>query len=254
MQTTILPNFSQRTYIAPSPQKPVDSHSHGGNHLSQKAKTGIFCTTLAGVAASMLLLAKCNKTSFLKSFATVKYEGLQIMTLAVGSVGGGLLGGYLFDDKKNLKAKLRESVSQLMGNILMPVLCVSGAVGGYNFLKDRGHCQIPKIKGGGKAAAIFNTVTGALPSVIASGIGLAAGIILGNKVANTLNEKVFNIKDNRKIEIADFSAHLDDVCLATTLVTKGQENMFSKCVSRVIPAALMVAGYSVGTTEEKHAK
>lgn len=41
-----------------------------------------------------------------------------VSRLAICSVGGGLLGGVIFDKKENIPAKIRESIIQLVGNIL----------------------------------------------------------------------------------------------------------------------------------------
>lgn len=42
---------------------------------------------------------------------------LDIIEIASASVIGGLAGGAIFDDKKHLKAKLKESVNQFLGNV-----------------------------------------------------------------------------------------------------------------------------------------
>src|SRR5574344_670007 len=243
-------SFTSNNY--PFPQKvsteTAFKHKIRNDGASDKVKTGVFFTTLAGVGIALAGIAKhqgfsLNLKKILNTpiknsaLAKMKYEEKEIITLSIGSIAGGLVGGRIFDDKKHFKAKCRESVVQMLGNIMMPLICVGGGVRIYNKTIQ------PLIKNSGKFA-------NALGKLAVSMITLATGIVLGNKVSNTLNEKVFGIKDDRKIKLKDFSAHIDDMCLAITLVTMNDKNIVSTAISRIIPAALMVAGYSTGTTQE----
>ena len=78
---------------------------------------------------------------------------------------------------------------------------------------------------------------------------LFIGITVGNLVTNKINDFIFNKKCKRKIELADFSAHLDDVGLASILVAP--ENKFSKLIGNVIPIALLMPGYQTGIDKTK---
>ena len=75
--------------------------------------------------------------------------------------------------------------------------------------------------------------------------GLVTGMYVGNRCSNKFNEKVFHKKDDRPIKWADFSAHVDDIGVAATFVAP--DNIITKAISKVIPAALVVAGYETGT-------
>lgn len=214
-----------------------------------KVKIGVFLTTLIGVAAAMFATFKSKKLpvnsvkDYFSNLVHIKYNKEEeeveklVGRLAIGSVGGGLLGGILFDKKENRKAKYREAIIQLIGNIFTPLLCVSlGSRGFEKYLN-------PKIVKGlnlkGKAQEI--------PKIISSAGFLVAAIFLGNKVGNFINQKLFNVNDNRKLKLSDMSPHIDDACLALSLVASDS----SATISRIIPAALMVAGYSTGVMQER---
>jgi len=220
-----------------------------------KVKAGVFLTTLTGV--SIVMASVLKKKGFLISNLTktspknwgifkVKYEEKEmaglVTKLALGSVGGGLLGGALFDKKENMNAKYRESVIQLIGNIFTPLVCVFGGIKMYNKVKPQIVAFIDK-------SISKNETIKKIPEVLISAASLLAGIFLGNKVGNLINQKAFHIDDERKLILADMSPHIDDLAIATSLVIP--QGFVGNCLSRVVPAALMIAGVSVGTTQEK---
>lgn len=227
--------------------------------LSNKKKLGIFVTTLAGVSLVMasLLKGKGYNLDYKKILKTspknwgifnAKYGEneipLMVIKLGLGSVAGGLLGGALFDKKENMGAKIRESVIQIIGNIGTPLACVFFGMKGFKKIEPQIMKHIPTLKSI-KADKILKGV----PGVLATGISLCIGIILGNKVGNLINQNVFNVNENRKLKLADMSPHVDDLCVALTIA--GSEY---PVIPRIIPAALMVAGYSAGTAQDKHPK
>lgn len=226
--------------------------------LSNKKKIGIFTTTLLGVGAVMAATLKKKgyslkikdiintaKRDYKKlglldiTYDSKKHEVETLVTkLALGSVGGGLLGGILFDKKENYNAKIRESIIQLVGNIFTPLACV--AVGMRTFKKYGD--KIPETH------RLLKIPTKGAANLLASGICLATGILLGNKVGNLINQSVFHSKEERKIKLSDMSPHIDDVCVATSLIAA--ESQIGPYISRIIPAALMVAGVSTGFAQE----
>lgn len=241
---------NQKSVTEKRPQTDFQSYSDH-KEAPRKVKTGVFFTTLAGVLAAMAFTFKAHKMpfktpkEFFNSLIKIKYDSKNkeveklVGRLAIGSVSGGLIGGAIFDKKENMKAKYREAIIQLVGNIGTPLLCVAGGMRLFNKYEPQMLNKMKFLKG-------KMTV---LPKVIASGISLVAGIFLGNKVGNVINENVFKVKDNRKIKLADMSPHIDDACLAVSLVAA--ESKFGPIISRVIPAALMVAGVSTGIAQEK---
>lgn len=182
------------------------------------------------------------------TLAKLDYKEKDIIKLATASVAGGLGVGVALD-KKNTKAKLKESVMQMVGNILIPIGSVSAGVGLFTKAKPAIMKKIPQLKSTGKIAKTLNSSMKALPAVAASLGSLAVGIVAGHFVSGKLNEILFNSKKCRKVEPQDFSGHIDDICLAASLVSNGQGGI-GGVVGKVIPAALVVPGYQTGTKQE----
>lgn len=228
-----------------------------------KVKIGSFLGTAIGVAVGVFIALKRGKImepaskktdgviknqiaditnkKIAKIKATLKnvnYDELNVITIATGSIFGGVLGGSLADDKKNIKAKLREGLIQLGGNILIPLACVGG--GSRLFKKFLEKPIINKFK--------ITPKFHAAPGIISSALCLCAAIFLGNKATNIINEDVYHLKDDRKVKIADMSGHIDDTCLAISLANPGSK--ISSSVSRIIPLALLICGYSSGVMQE----
>ena len=123
--------------------------SHKNSKEGKNLKTGVALTSALGVGTALACIAKKQgfslspkaiKDTPVKDWAIFKIfnknhperrlmeiEEIEILELAGASVAGGLAGGMILDDKKNAKAKLRESVNQMLGNVLVPVACVGGA-------------------------------------------------------------------------------------------------------------------------------
>lgn len=235
---------------------------------SNKLKVGVFFTTLAGVSTALALILKTkgyslNPSKIFKTpvkkwgifgaeYKGEEFEKLKVKSIkdflkkypveslvigtALGSVAGGLVGGKLFDKKDNMKAKYRESIIQLVGNVATPLACV--ALGGRLFKDKLSPKIIEKFK-------IKNKTIKMIPEMVASAGFLLVGILLGNKIANKINQNIFNVNDKRKIKLSDMSPHIDDVCLAASLIAP------ETSISRFIPAALMIAGFSTGIAQEK---
>lgn len=230
---------------------------------SSKVKVGSAITTFIGVAAAMLFtfksLSKCKTPEVLKevnnikdvksikdylsNIVRIKYDedkhelGKAVGCLGVGSVVGGFTGGVIFDKRENRRAKFREAIIQLVGNVAIPLLCVETL--GQAFKRK----VSPKIT---KALGMeSHKILKEVPGVLATGGILVSAILVGNRVANLLNSDIFDINDDRKLKVTDMLPHIDDVCMALSL-------MFGDTpISKAIPAALMIAGYSVGTAQEK---
>lgn len=224
----------------------------------KRVKAGVLATTALGVglgtaacfkrcgfSANPVKIAKNFKNS---GFAKMEYDWKNVLTIASSSVLGGLTGGLIFDKKENMKAKIREATIQMLANIMIPLGCVAGGTKLFDktlknpllkLMKQVDEKGLPKVNG--QAAKWMNVGVTALT--------LGAAIFGGNKATNILNEKLYNIKDDRKVKVADLSGHIDDTCLAIT-TGFGPNNAIAKVVSRVIPLALLVCGYSTGITQE----
>ncbi len=277
-----------------SQNKAINFEHAPKEHSSQKqcSTGGVFLTTAAGVGTALALISKKQGFSlnpqriihskpkdwaifkiFNKKHPDAKvleFEEPEILTMAGGSVAGGLLGGAVFDDKKHFKAKAREAVNQMLGNVIVPVLCVGGISRVYDKYKKPILNAVPQIKYSNnnflirklstklqpqnlqKAANILQATTKytnkflkILPPSVLTASALVVGIVAGNKVSNFINEKVFHKKVERKIQGTDFAPHVDDLSMAITLMA--DKSAVSSVISRTIPAFLCVPGMEVGT-------
>lgn len=176
---------------------------------------------------------------------TLKIEEGEVLGLAGGSVAGGLVGGALFDDKENLKAKFREALSQMVGNVAIPILCVGKTSKLYKNHETDILKHVPQIKGPDKGFTKFaNRAMRAVPPVSLTAVALGTGIIVGNKVSNFINEKLSHKKLHREIRGTDFAPHVDDLCLAITLMAPGTP--VGEVISKTVPFFLTVPGYETG--------
>lgn len=213
--------------------------------LTKNQRLGIQVTTALGVIGSIALLAKTSKTKYSFNLSKIlstpfkdtflgkeEYTVGKILTIGAGSCLGGLAGGMIFDtDKNNRQSKLREALIQYT-NISVPIGTVA-------LMSKYGGKLSKKVGGkGGKLIEFLSPV-----------IGLAGGILAGNKFANKLNNMIFDKKEHRPVELLDMSPHLDDICMASQYIAK--DNILTKCASRFIPLTLLVAGNEIGRKQEK---
>lgn len=228
--------------------------------LSKKQKATILAFSGLGMAPVLAILAKRKGFSLspskiiktpIKEWALfkfnskdkiVKYEGPQIFAVASGSVAGGFVGGTIVD-RQNVKAKKREILSQLLGNVAVPVGCVTVGAGIFNKYSDKLIKMMPKVKDSVKGAKIINKISQITPQTFFTLAFLSMGIFLGNKVSNYLNDHIYHKKVDRNIKATDFAPHVDDVCLAASLMDSGS---LGDKIGRVIPLALLVPGYETG--------
>ncbi len=241
------------------------SQQYSYNFMSKDTKRKILATAALGTAAAFgvishkqgFKLSKLPKTP-IKDWAlfktkgkTLKIEEFEVLGLASGSVAGGLVGGALFDKKENFKAKLQESLSQLLGNVSVPIACVSLASRFYKSNKDSILKRVPQIKGQDKGFVKFaNRAMKAVPPVGLTGLALGVGIIGGNRVSNFINEKISGKKVEREIRGTDFAPHVDDLCLAITLMAPGTP--VGEVISKTVPFFLTVPGYQTGIAQKKN--
>ena len=179
----------------------------------------------------------------------MKYDdATKIISIATGSVAGGFAGGALVD-KDNIKAKKREVLSQLLGDVIVPITCVWAGAKVFKHYEKTLQKLMPKIDKENTFAKIVNKISENIPNAVATLGSLAVGIIAGNKVSNEINEKLYHKKVERGIKATDFAPHVDDLCMSISMVNSGSE--FGTKLGRVIPLALLVPGYETGTAREK---
>ena len=238
----------------------------------KKIRAGVVLTTAAGVGGALAHVAKRQGFSLspsvirktpLKDWAifglySKKHPDkklleldnpLDIIEIAAGSVVGGLAGGIIFDDKKQRKAKLKESVNQFLGNILVPIACVGAVSKLYDKNKSKILSIVPQIKEKGKTSKVFNSVLKALPASVATIASLGVGIYCGNRVSNILNGYIFKKKVEREIKGSDFAPHVDDLGMAISMMS--EKSPFSSFIQRIVPIFLCVPGVEIGTHREQ---
>lgn len=203
-------------------------HSHEKSPYSIKEKAVIAGMTALGVGASLALLAKgagysLKPQKMFKNFKNsyfykVDFEAKEIISIGAGTCLGGLAGGYMVDkNKENRKAKRREAVMQI-GNISIPILTV-------HYMHKLGEKY-------GKAGEAVSSIA-----------GIFLGVFLANFLMNKLSNVLFKNKNERGVKATDFSAHVDDMLVAATYISK--DNLVHK-IGRIIPFALMIPGNEVG--------
>jgi len=242
---------------------PVISFKSSDNTTPKRVKRGVLATSILGTATVLGIishrqgfkLSNVPKIS-MKDWAifkitpkSLKIEEKEIIALAGGSVIGGLIGGAIFDKKSNFKAKLKEGLNQILGNVIVPVAFVGGASRLYRKYEPEILSKIPQIKKNSNFIKLVNRGLRAIPPVAVTGLALAAGIISGNKVSNFINEKLYKQKVDRNVKATDFAPHVDDLCLAITLMAPGTP--VGEVIARTIPAFLTVPGYQTGIAQEK---
>jgi len=181
--------------------------------------------------------------------APLMIEEKEILELATGSVAGGWLAGAM-TDSKNMKAKCREALTQIAGNVAVPVAFVGATARLYNKYENQIKSVMPQVKTHGKKSLkMLNKFSQGLPAIAMTGVALAAGIKAGSAVTNFINEKLFGQKKHRDIKASDFAPHVDDLCLAITLMGS-KDSAIANTITRSVPLFLTVPGYQVGKAQE----
>lgn len=220
--------------------------------LSRKQKAAILGASTAGMAAGLVLSGRRQGINIFKwkQFKKIKINAVEILSLAGGSILGGLIAGIAVD-KGNKRDKLRESLQQMVGNIIFPVSFVAG--GNYLYDKIEPSIRFPKFQN-----KVVNAVVRSLPPVVVTFLGLGTGIVVGNKFANSVNNKIFKKEENRQIKFTDFAAHVDDTLLGASLVAQNLSSssalgsgasVIGATAAKLIPPALVIPGYMTGTAQ-----
>ncbi|MDD3237142.1 MAG: hypothetical protein PHV37_03495 [Candidatus Gastranaerophilales bacterium] len=171
-----------------------------------------------------------NSKKFLNSAKHIECNEKDVLQIAGGSIAGGFAAGMV-TDKRNFKAKLKEGITQFVGNYVVPAIMVGSSV---------------KLA---KKTATKLAISKPIPLMVGSGlVAMFSSVFIGNKVSNLINAKFFAQKKERKLETQDFAVQTDDICLLTSLATKGSN--VAKFASKIIPLSHLIPGYCVGTKEE----
>lgn len=201
------------------------------NNQDHKTATKLASATGSLIGLSLALtsvVSKKHNAKFVDTFKKMEFNEKDVIKLASASIGGGFLGG-LTTDFQNRKAKAKEGIVQLVGNYIIPTLFVGAGIKVNKVLNKK-----------------YNFPPITKPIQFAFGAAsLIAGVFLGNKISKKINEIAFNGDTHRDLDWKDWALQFDNVCLITSMSTAGTN--LAKIASKIIPFALFLPGYLVGT-------
>ena len=189
-------------------------------NASTRTKIAVVAGTALATTACVANMMRRGNIKHVKNLEMGIKEGVD---LCVASTVGGLTAGILVDDKKHRKAKLKDSVNQLVGNTFVP----------FGFL------------------ALSNKITKPLPKIWQTIIGigtLIATTFLGHSVANKINEKVFKEDSGYKCTFKDFAGDADDFVFAASTVM-GSKWLY-KITATLCPVTYMTHGFLAGCRQQ----
>ena len=198
----------------------MDSITTSNYNASTRTKIAVVAGTALATTACVANMMRRGNIKHVKNLEMGIKEGVD---LCVASTVGGLAAGILVDDKKHRKAKLKDSVNQLVGNTFVP----------FGFL------------------ALSNKITKPLPKLWQTIIGigtLIATTFLGHSVANKINEKVFKEDSGYKCTFKDFAGDFDDFVFAASTVM-GSKWLY-KITATVCPVTYMTHGFLAGCRQQ----
>ena len=198
----------------------MDSITTSNYNASTRTKIAVVAGTALATTACVANMMRKGNIKHVKNLEMGIREGVD---LCVASTVGGLAAGILVDDKKHRKAKLTDSVNQLIGNTFVP----------FGFL------------------AISNKITKPLPKIWQTLIGIGTLIVttfLGHSVANKINEKVFKEDSGYKCTFKDFAGDADDFVFAASTVM-GSKWLY-RITATVCPVTYMTHGFLAGCRQQ----
>ncbi len=197
------------------------------------------------VAGLYTVTKKGNPTLSLKKLA---YDEKDVLLIGTNAVLGGLAGGLITDrDKDNVVPKLREATHQLVGNTLFPVSFV--ALG--NKILEKTNFKLPQINSNSKMANIANIFLKALPKSVMTLSALFGGAAVGNKIVNSVNNKIFKEEVKHSVAPEDMLVHTDDICFATSMLLKDSPKI-SSFTNAILPATFLVSGAKTGMQQKQN--
>lgn len=225
-------------------------HRQDPKHINNRTKVAVASTvgSAVGIAASVAgIYAMAKKGNPSLALKKLMYQEKDVFILGAGAIAGGLAGGLIADkNKENVVPKVREAAQQMIGNTLFPVSFL--AVG--NKILEKTNLKLPKLKSSSKPAQVINTVLSALPKIVVTLASLTAGAQVGNKVVNTVNNKIFKEDVKRVVAAEDMLVHTDDICLATSMLAKNTPKIASFS-NAILPATFIVAGAKTGMQQKE---
>lgn len=229
----------QVNHIQPE-QKQINNRKKVVNASVAGSAIGI-ATTVAGIYK---MAKKGNPSLSLRKLA---YNEKDVLLIGTNAVLGGLAGGLIADkDKENVVPKLRETTHQLIGNTLFPVSFV--ALG--NKILEKTNFKLPQINSNSKIANVANVFLKALPKSAMTLLGLFGGAAIGNKIVNSINNKIFKEEVKHSVAPEDMLVHTDDICFATSMLLKDSPKI-SSFTNAILPATFLVSGAKTGMQQRE---
>ena len=90
-----------------------------------------------------------------------------------------------------------------------------------------------------------------LPKILVTIGSLIAGMNIGNRIMNKVNNKIFDQKENREVHASDYLVHADDICVAASLLLKDNKSI-AAITSKALPASFILAGTKAGSEHAEH--
>ena len=205
----------------------------------RKVKLGVSLVAVLSTLGVLFGITKGRGLNPLKNFNMFKQQidPIDMLKITGVTVPASLAAGVLLDKKENTIPKVKEGISQMVGNLLIPIVLID---------------KVCKFKDSLNGKELSNPIMKGLTKTHKSvfiGVTLAGGLVLGNFVANKINSFIFPEHKKRPLKIKDFALHFDDICFATSLILKG--NPIGNFASRIIPATLLLSAIETGNKTKK---
>lgn len=235
-------NISNKPLTSTAKHQKYEQHNAYPNRNDSKVKVASLVGSSVGITLAMAsILNKLKKGGNPTKITDLIYSEKEVLKLGGASILGGLTGGLLTDKKENAKPKLREAMQQFFGNIVVPVSILALNLS----LLKKSKLTMPLLKEGKKFANQINPLIKEIPRVAVTIVSLVGGLEIGNRIMNKVNDKVFNEHVNREVKPSDYSAHVDDLCFASTFIFKNPK--IQSFMTKVLPASYLIAGFETGT-------
>lgn len=222
------------------------------NNNQRKNKAVVTAASIAGSALGVAgtvagLYAIAKKGNPATSLLNLKYAEKDALLIGAGSIVGGLAGGLIADhNKENINPKLREASQQFVGNTLFPIVTSAFA----NKALDKSGFKLPQINSTSKIAKIANVALAAAPKVVVTLASLIGGMQVGNKLMNTVNNKIFKEDVKHSIAPEDMLVHSDDICLTANMLLKDTK-VISSITSKALPLTMIIPGAKAGMQQKE---
>lgn len=236
---------SNKNWNHQNKEKKHDRLTQNKNDNNGKTKLYSLVGSFLGILSALALLTKIKHTQgkTLKNMFNLHLNEADALCLGVSTVGGGFLGGSIAD-KKNTKYKLREGIHQIIGNVATPLAFIALA----QKTIQKSNIKVPMIKKNGPLVNFTNSTLSILPDLFAVTTGLIIGVDVGNRIANSVNKKIFNNHSDRKMDVKDFCIHIDDPISIVTFIDK--TGKLKNITSKIFPFAHMLSGYEAGIAKK----